>query len=96
MKLCTIIELCILNSIVCCRICYSKGFWRENDVLTLTADYSFRLMAQQTRTLKELKEMIKCENKSICEASLVEKLLSCEFRIFHHFVTIFRNLAIRL
>ena len=32
--------------------------------------------------------------KNICKALLVKKLLSREFRIFRHFVTIFRSLAI--
>ena len=32
--------------------------------------------------------------KNICKTLLVKKLLSREFRIFCHLVTIFRNLAI--
>ena len=44
LRLCTIIELCIPNNRMFLFF-YFNGFWRENDVIRLTAKSSFRLMA---------------------------------------------------
>ena len=77
--------LCFLFSIL-------TVFWRENDVTRLTAKLKFQDMAKQTQNFERTwRDRNKCE-KNFSKTQLVKELLSFEFWIFRHFVTIFRNI----
>ena len=68
-----------------------NGFWRENDVTRLTAKFKFQVMAKQINNFERARrDKNKCE-KGFGKAQLVKELLSFDFVISRHFLTIFRN-----
>ena len=90
LKLCRMVELVFQKILVCFLFFDFNCFWRENDVTRLTAKLKFQDMAKQINNLKKARrdrviECVKCFSKF----QLGKELLSFDYRIFRHFVTIF-------
>lgn len=54
LKLCTIIELLILNNLNCLFLLDFNTYWRENDVTVLKANLHFPFMAQNVHDSEKL------------------------------------------
>ena len=91
LKLGRMVELCIPKIL---RFLFFdfNGFWRENDVTRLTAKLKFQGMAKQINNFERTwRDRNKCE-KFFSKTQSVGELLSFNFWISRHFVTIFRNI----
>ena len=78
----------------CFLFCGFNSFWQENDITSSTAKLKFQDIAKQINNAKKAHcDRIECENY-FSKTQLVKELLSFDFLISCHFVTIFRNIQV--